>query len=95
MRIAAPAAERFYLAPLYAGRGRIALRDPGEGLGRASDKNAAFAGRAPHPDPLPVKNGERESNARLAPPKLNLRSPSPDKRQGDPYRKSRGMPPHD
>jgi hypothetical protein len=30
----------------------------------------------------------------LAPPKLNLRSPSPDKRQGDPCRKSRGMPPH-
>jgi hypothetical protein len=48
------------LAPLFAGRGRIALAIGVKGNAVRSLISTAFAGSAPHPDPLPVKNGERE-----------------------------------
>src|SRR4051812_40996864 len=47
------------LAPL-AGRGRRALRASGEGV--QVSRHLRLAEAAPHPDPLPVKNGEREKH---------------------------------
>ena len=47
-------------------RGEVGLRsNPGEGV-QVHQRAAAFAERAPHPNPLPAKSGERESQHRQA-----------------------------
>src|ERR1700738_3627830 len=50
------------LSPSFTGRGRRVA--PGEGQGSELNTHAVFADRrAPHPNPLPAKGGEREKKS--------------------------------
>src|SRR5258708_19638248 len=56
-------ASCFSHLPAYWGGGSAVSLDRGEGRGSALNSTSAFADSTPHPDPLPVKNGEREKES--------------------------------
>src|SRR5258708_36975383 len=56
-------ASCFSHLPAYWGGGSAVSLDPGEGRGSALNSTSAFADSTPHPDPLPVKKGEREKES--------------------------------